>query len=70
MVSGCLASTESFSVALTVRHSPSEVEVRETTFAVVLAETGLECDNMTAIQAWREMVAAVKNVITTFEQFF
>jgi hypothetical protein len=65
-----IAGTESFSVALTVPHSPPEVEVQETAFVVVLAETGLACDNITAIQAWRDMVAAVKNVIATFEQFF
>jgi len=34
---------------------------------VVLAETGLRCDNTTVIKVWKEMVASVKGVISSFE---
>jgi len=65
-----IAGTESFAVALTVPHSPPDVEVQETSLVVVLAETGLRCDNITVIKVWRELVNSVKTVIGTFERFF
>jgi len=48
-------------------HIPSDVVLEERAFVVVLAETGLRCDNTTVIKVWREMVASVKNVISAFE---
>ena len=47
--------------------TPSEVKVEERTFVVVLAETGLRCDNTTVVKVWREMIASVKGVISNFE---
>jgi len=47
--------------------TPSEVNLEERVFVVVLAETGLRCDNTTVINVWREMIASVKGVISNFE---
>jgi hypothetical protein len=48
--------------------APSDTKVEERAIVVVLAETGLRCDNTTAIRVWRDMVAEVKAVIGRFEQ--
>ncbi|HJV94963.1 MAG TPA: hypothetical protein VJ608_02955, partial [Albitalea sp.] len=48
----------------------SEVMLEERSFVFVLAETGLRCDNITVIKAWREMVDTVKATIARFESFF
>jgi hypothetical protein len=63
-------SAQGFSVPLPVPASPSEVDVEERAIVVVLAETGLHCDNFTAIKVWRELVDSVKPVIGRFERFF
>jgi hypothetical protein len=50
--------------------SASEVDMQETAIVLVLADTGLACDNIQAIRVWRNMIDAVKGIIGTFERFF
>ena len=44
-----------------------EVEAEETSLTLVLAETGLACDNKIVFGVWRELVENVKGVISEFE---
>jgi hypothetical protein len=55
------------SFPLPTSRSADEVEAQETSFTIVLAETGLRCDNRIVFGVWRELVENVKGVISEFE---
>ena len=44
--------------------------MEERAIVVVLSETGLRCDNITARQVWRDVVSELKAIIGRFERFF
>jgi hypothetical protein len=61
--------TQAFAVPLPAPTSLGEVDMAERAVVVVLAETGLRCDNITAIKVWRELVGSVKAVIDKLSDF-
>jgi hypothetical protein len=64
-----LPSPLGFSVPRPTIPAADEVSV-EDQLVLVVAETGLACDNTTAVHIWRSMIGEVKRTIATFEPFF
>jgi hypothetical protein len=62
--------SEDLPTALTVSPAQGATSLEERAIVVVLSETGLRCDNITARQVWRDVVSEVKGIISRFERFF
>jgi hypothetical protein len=63
-----VAGAEGLLPAVTLPADPPELSGQERSIVVVLAETGLRCDNITVRQVWRDMVSEVKAIIDRFER--
>jgi len=65
-----LLEAEHLPKALAVSPAQGATNLEERAIVVVLSETGLRCDNITARQVWRDVVSELKAIIGRFERFF
>jgi len=65
-----LSGVEDLPSALAASPAQGQANSEERAVVVVLSETGLRCDNITARQVWRDMVSEVKGTLARFERFF